>query len=223
MAKGFHQRPGLDYNETFSPVIKPVTIRTVLTIALMHGWPLYQLDISNAFLHGSLPKLVYMMQPPGFMDPTYPHHVCRLRKSLYGLRQAPCEWYLALPSAALSKFGFHQSKADDTSLFTYHAHQVTAYVLFYVDDLIITGSDSLLISRVISYLQSHFALKDLGALSYFLGIEVASCAEDLFLSQHKYTVDLLWHHHMADAKPLSTTIVFKPADASHVKVDPTEY
>lgn len=116
MAKGFHQRPSLDYCETFSPVIKQVTIRTVLHLALFKGWELHQLDISNAFLHGSLTEPVYMVHPPGLVDKSCTSHVCLLRKSLYGLRQASHAWYHTLSSALLS-FGFCQSKLMHPYLF----------------------------------------------------------------------------------------------------------
>jgi hypothetical protein len=89
VAKGFHKRPGIDYKETFSPVIKPTTIRIVLSLAVTNGWPLRQLDINNAFLHGTLSEAVFMSQPPGFTDSHFSTHVCQLRKAFYGLRQAP--------------------------------------------------------------------------------------------------------------------------------------
>ncbi|KAJ0548406.1 putative RNA-directed DNA polymerase [Helianthus annuus] len=104
VAKGFHQQHGVDYHETFSPVIKPATIRTVLSLAVTNKWPLRQLDIQTAFLHGDLQETVYMRQPPGFIDPTKPDHVCLLHKSLYGLKQAPRAWFTKL-STALHQLG----------------------------------------------------------------------------------------------------------------------
>jgi hypothetical protein len=111
VAKGFNQRPGLDYKETFSPVVKLVTIHTVLTIAVMQGWSLRQLDVNNAFLHGHLTETVYMKQPPGFRNPEHPNYVCCLTKAIYGLKQAPRAWYSALKHA-LIEFGFINSKSD---------------------------------------------------------------------------------------------------------------
>ena len=89
VAKGFRQQPGIDYRETFSPVVKATTIRVVLSLAVAQQWPLRQLDIQNAFLHWDLKETVYLQQPQGFVDPTKPDHVCLLHKSLYGLKQGP--------------------------------------------------------------------------------------------------------------------------------------
>jgi histone deacetylase 1/2 len=89
VAKGYHQQPGLDFTETFSPMVKANTIRLVLSLAITQQWTICQIDIQNAFLHGQLQEEVYMQQPQGYVHPNFPHHVCRLKKSLYGLKQAP--------------------------------------------------------------------------------------------------------------------------------------
>lgn len=93
VALGYNQQHGLDYDQTFSPVVKPVTIRIVLAIAASKKWHVYQLDIKNAFLHGTLNELVYMKQPTGFVHPQFSHHIYRLNKALYGLKQALRAWF----------------------------------------------------------------------------------------------------------------------------------
>ena len=93
VAKGFLQEGGIDYHETFSPVIKATTIRLLLSLAVSQKWHIQQLDISNAFLHGGLHELIFMDQPQGFQNQQYPHHVFKLQKSMYGLKQAPREFF----------------------------------------------------------------------------------------------------------------------------------
>jgi hypothetical protein len=173
-----------------------------MTIAVMNGWELRQMDVNNAFLHGELTETVYMMQPPGFKDLSKPTHVCRLRKAIYGLKQAPRAWYTALKNAIL-QLGFHNSKAD-SSLFIYSQGSIISYFLVYVDDLVITGNNSTFVASIIKQLGAKFSLKDMGLLHFFLGIEVVPTQAGLFLSQHKYVGVLLSNTNMSAAKDVST-------------------
>jgi hypothetical protein len=111
VAKGFKQWYGIDYDDTFSPVIKIATICTILSIVISKGWNLCQLDVQNVFLHGYLEEEVYMQQPPGYEDPVRPNYVCKLDKALYGLKQAPGAWYFRL-SLKLITLGFQASKVS---------------------------------------------------------------------------------------------------------------
>lgn len=122
VARGFTQQHGIDYGDTFSPVVKPATVRVVLSLAVSRGLTLRQIDVSNAFLHGFLSEDVYMQQPPGFEDDRYPSHVCKLQRAIYGLKQSPRAWYARL-SARLHQLGFTSSKAD-TSLFIFSHGEV---------------------------------------------------------------------------------------------------
>lgn len=184
VAKGFHQQYGKDYFDTFSPVTKPVTIRTVLSISLSKHWPLRQLDVNNAFLHGHLKEEVYMTQPPGYVNPDLPNHVCKLHKSLYGLKQASCTWYIALTNFLIS-LGFQKSLADP-SLFIYNHGNLTCYFLVYVDDIVLTGNNNNFLQKIIDALAQRFSIKDLDTLHHFLGIEVIPTSNGLFLSQHQH-------------------------------------
>jgi histone deacetylase 1/2 len=168
VAKGFKQRYGIDYEDTFSPVIKMSTIRTILSIAVSKGWSLRRLDVQNVFLHGILEEKVYTRQPLGYEDKTRPNYVCMLDKALYGLKQAPPAWY-ARRSAKLLDLGFNASKAD-TSLFYFNKGEVTVFVLVYVDDIIVASSTQEATEGLLRSLKKDFALKDLGELHYFLGI-----------------------------------------------------
>jgi hypothetical protein len=130
-----------------------------------------------------------MKQPPGFEDSSHPEYICKLDKSLYGLKQAPRAWFSRL-STKLLALGFSASKAD-ISLFLFNKGGIKIYFLIYVDDILIISSSSVAIDRLLWQLRDDFAVKDLGPLSYFLGVAVHHHAEGFTLTQHKYIHDLL--------------------------------
>ncbi|KAD2805166.1 hypothetical protein E3N88_38543 [Mikania micrantha] len=204
VAQGFSQAPGIDYSHTFSPVIKPNTVRIILSLAILNNWRLHQLDVNNAFLHGHLKECVFMEPPLGFSDPCFPNHVCKLNKALYGLKQAPRAWFQRL-SEFLIRQGFTCSRADQT-LFIFKQGTCLIYLLVYVDDLIITGSQEAFITSFIHTLHKEFVVKDRGELNYFLGLEVTYTHDGLFLNQSKYTREILERAKMLEAKPVYTPL-----------------
>ena len=148
-----------------------------------------------------------MKQPPGYESANDSQLVCKLNKAIYGLKQAPRAWYLRL-SSKLRKLGFISSKAD-ISLFIYNKHGIIIYVLIYVDDIIVTSSSSEAVTALLQDLNVEFALKDLGDLHFFLGIEVKKTSEGITLSQGKYVADILSRVSMSNCKisptPLSVS------------------
>ena len=161
VAKGFHQTTGIDYSETFSPVVKSSTVRVILSLAVMQGWNVRQIDVNNAFLNGDLTEDVYMQQPEGFVSNG--GYVCELNKALYSLKQTPRAWYDKL-KGFLTSWNFTNSKAD-TSLFVRDYVKGIIIILIYVDDILITEPDSDLLESFIVKLSKVFALKDLGLVT----------------------------------------------------------
>lgn len=188
VAKGFMQVEGVDFHDTFAPVAKLVTVRIVIVVAVQRKWFIHQLDVNNAFLHGDLSEEIYMKVPQGFAK-TGDTRVCRLKKSIYDLRQSSRNWYNKFNHALLA-FGFVQSKADH-SLFVFKKASTYIATLIYVDDVILLGNENALITKVKVYIDRKFSIKDLGPLKYFLGIEATRTPDGLVLSQRKYTMDIL--------------------------------
>ncbi|PKU72953.1 Retrovirus-related Pol polyprotein from transposon TNT 1-94 [Dendrobium catenatum] len=204
VALGYNQKQGENYNETFSPVAKMTTIRVLLTVALNQNWKILQLDVSNAFLHGDLPEDIFMRQPQGFVDPQFPNSVCKLHKSLYGLKQAPRQWFQKLTDFLQSR-GFRFSRSDP-SLLLFSQNGINIFFLIYVDDLLVTGNDQTLIQTLLTDIRSTFALKNLGEISLFLGIQVSKTSQGYFLSQTHYASKLLQDAGFTDCKSSPTPI-----------------
>jgi hypothetical protein len=204
VAKGFTQVPGKDFGATFAPVAKLTSVRLLVSLAASHSWPLHQLDIKNAFLHGDLLETIYMDTPPGFRaEGEYAGKVCRLRKSLYGLKQSPRAWFSRFSEVILS-MEFVRCHSDHTCFIRRRLDGCCIILLVYVDDIILTGDDAPGISQVKQDLGKVFDVKDLGSLRYFLGIEVARSRNGISLSQRKYTLDLLQDTGMLGCRPAST-------------------
>ncbi|PKU83116.1 Retrovirus-related Pol polyprotein from transposon TNT 1-94 [Dendrobium catenatum] len=204
VALGYNQQYGINYTETFSPVAKMPTIRLLLTVAVNRQWPIYQLDVSNAFLHGDLHDDIYMRQPPGFTDKSNPDAVCKLHKSLYGLKQAPRQWFNKL-TTFLQAYGFGFSRSDP-SLLIFQKAQIQIYFLIYVDDFLVTGNDDRTIKHLLGQLQAQFALKQLGQISLFLGIQVLQSTTGYFLTQQHYATKILHDAGYDECKPAPTPI-----------------
>ncbi|GKE91152.1 ribonuclease H-like domain-containing protein [Tanacetum coccineum] len=182
VANGSSQQLGVDFDETFSPVVKPATIRMVLSLAVSRRWPIHQLDVKNAFHNGDLSET----------------------RSLYGLKQAPRAWFQRFAGYA-TRAGFSPSRCD-SSLFIYTQGSQVAYLLIYVDDIILIASSSVLLQQIIDSLHKEFDMTDLGALNYFFGISAVRHSTGLFLSQKKYALQLLKRAHMVNCNPSRTPI-----------------
>ncbi|GJT97889.1 ribonuclease H-like domain-containing protein [Tanacetum coccineum] len=165
-----------------TPVVKPATIRTVLGLVVSRRWPIPQLDVKNAFLNGDLSET----------------------GSLYGLKQAPRAWFQRFAGYA-TRAGFSPSRCD-SSLFIYTQGSQVAYLLIYVDGIILTASSSVLLRKIIDSLHKEFDMTDLGALNYFLGISAVRHSTGLFLSQKKYALQLLERAHMVNCNPSRTPV-----------------
>ncbi|KAL0403961.1 UNVERIFIED_CONTAM: Retrovirus-related Pol polyprotein from transposon RE2 [Sesamum radiatum] len=223
VAKGYNQIEGIDYFDSFSSVAKSVTVRVLMAIAAARNWPLLQLDINNAFLHGSLDEEVYMIPPEGY-DLHTPGLVCQLKKSLYGLKQASRQWNIEL-TTKLQNYGFVQSPHDHC-LFVKATSQCFSALLVYVDDILLTGNSEDELNAVKAHLDHLFTIKDLGHAKYFLGLELARSAHGLLVTQQKFLSDILRDVHMLDAKAVSTPLppgLKLTADAGAILPDPGTY
>ena len=203
VAKGFTQKEGVDFTETFSPVAKMATIKLLLKVSASKKWSLKQFDISNAFLNGELDEEIFMKIPDGYAERKSislpPNAVLRLKRSIYGLKQASRQWFKKF-SYSLRRMGFINEHGDHT-LFVKSCGDDLVVVLVYVDDIVIASTSDAAAAQFTHDLQNQFKLRDLGDLKYFLGLEIARTSEGISLCQRKYALELLSAAGMLGCKP----------------------
>ncbi|XP_019059405.1 PREDICTED: uncharacterized protein LOC109117185 [Tarenaya hassleriana] len=204
------------------------SVRIVLALAASQNWILHQLDVSNAFLNGDLDEEIYMSLPPGYVvlkgEQIPSNFVCKLQKSLYGLKQASRQWNIKLTQVLLDA-GYLQSQADN-SLFVKKVNSAIVAVLVYVNDILVTGNNAELVSEIKSVLSTAFKIRDLGDLKFFLGLEVTRSSKGISVCQRKYTLELLEDFGMLGCKPASTPMEFRnklSSDSGILFSDPLEY
>ncbi|KAJ9540834.1 LOW QUALITY PROTEIN: hypothetical protein OSB04_027340 [Centaurea solstitialis] len=170
VAKGFTQTHGIDYDETFSPVAMLKSIRILMAISAYFNYEIWQMDVKTAFLNGKLTEDVYMEQPEGFIDPKNPNKVCKLLKSIYGLKQASRSWNLHFDER-IKEFGFTKSEFEPC-VYTKFSGSIVTFLVLYVDDILLIGNDVPTLQSVKSWLSKCFQMKDLGEAAYILGIKI---------------------------------------------------
>jgi len=223
VAKGYAQRQGVDFDEVFAPVARIETVRVLLALAAQGGWEVHHMDVKSAFLNGDLNETVFVQQPPGFVIGKG-DKVLRLKKALYGLRQAPRAWNSKLDKELIA-LGFLKSKLDNA---VYRRSSRDSFLLVgvYVDDLIISGPNTEDIRNFKQEMMKKFSMSDLGLLNYYLGIEVKQGEGQIVLSQGAYALKILEGAGMSNCNACDTPMECrlklskkKEGDA----VDPTAY
>jgi hypothetical protein len=204
VAKGFSQIEGVDYDKTFAPVARYTSIRSIIVLATSMDWKLHQMDVKTTFLNGEIEEEVYIEQPEGFVVHNKKSHVCRLKKALYGLKQAPHAWYEKMDGFMMS-LGFNKSIVDPNLYYQIDGNECLILVL-YVNDLFLTGSERLIVECKQAF-TAKFEIKDLGLMHCFLGLEVWQRTNEIFLSQGKYTMEILKKFSMTECKSMPTLMV----------------
>ena len=200
VAKGFTQVHGLHYDETFAPVAMLRSIRIILAIAAFHDYEIWQMDVKTAFLNGILEEEVYMVQPEGFVDPKNPKMVCKLKRSIYGLKQASRSWNHRFDHV-IKQNGFTRS-VEEPCLYMKFSGSKVAFLVLYVDDILLIGNDVPMLASVKEFLGNQFQMKDLGEAQRILGIRIYRDRSNrmLALSQEDYLDKVLDKFKMKDSK-----------------------
>lgn len=200
VAKGYVQKAGINFDEVFAPVARLDSVRLILAIAAHVGWKVHHLDVKLAFLNGELDEEVYVVQPPGFVRDGCDSKVLRLKKALYGLRQAPRAWNTKLDDT-LPHLGFTRSP-NEHAVYARGDGNKRVLLGVYVDDLIVTGADADEVDRFKLQMKESFKMSNLGELTYYLGMEVRQDADGITLCQGGYVDKILQKAGMADCNPV---------------------
>ena len=177
--QGFSQVPGIDYFNTYTPVAKLTSIRTVLALATHLDLELHQIDIKGAYLNGKLndDETIYMHQPPGYANPALPHHVCCLCKTLYRLKQSSRRWYQKLVEILVKNLRFKLCEVDQ-AVFIKQSEKTLIIIIVHIDDCTIATSTPSLIIELKVQIRNHVEITDLGELHWLLGIKVTRKREE---------------------------------------------
>ncbi|GJT39439.1 retrovirus-related pol polyprotein from transposon TNT 1-94 [Tanacetum coccineum] len=223
VAKGYAQKEGIDFEESFAPVARLEAVRLFIAYAAHKSFTVYQMDVKTSFLYGPLKEEVYVNQPDGFVDPYHPDKVYRLKKALYGLKQAPRAWYDELSNFLVSK-GFLKGSIDPTLFITKHGEDILL-VQIYVDDIIFGSTNPKLSKRFGKLMHSKFDMSMMGELKFFLGIQIHQSPRGIFINQAKYAQEILKKHGMTSCDSIGTPMATKhlDADLSGTPVDQTKY
>ncbi|KAL0294256.1 UNVERIFIED_CONTAM: Retrovirus-related Pol polyprotein from transposon RE1 [Sesamum angustifolium] len=217
VAQGFTQKPGIDYTETYSPVVDATTLRFLISLSVIEQLKMQLMDVVTAYLYGSLDTDIYMRIPEGLKMPealkSKPRHMysIKLKRSLYGLKQSGRMWYNRL-SEYLIKKGFCHNQISPC-LFIKRTESGFVIIAVYVDDLNIIGSPEE-IRQAADYLKSEFEMKDLGTTKYCLGLQFEHTKGGIFIHQSNYIEKVLKRFHMNNAHPLSTPMVIRSLDVN---------
>ncbi|KAK9036766.1 hypothetical protein V6N11_021694 [Hibiscus sabdariffa] len=200
VAKGFRQIHGVDYDETFSLVAMFKSIRILLAVASFHDYEIWQMDVKTAFLNGKLEEDVYMTQPEGFVTPENAGKVCKLQRSIYGLKQASRSWNIHF-NEGIQEFGFIRNE-DEPCVYKKFSGSIVSFLILYVDDILIIGNDIPNLQSIKNWLSSCFSMKDLGDEAYILGVKIYRDRSRrlLGLSQSTYLDKVLKRFSMEESK-----------------------
>ncbi|GKA61206.1 retrovirus-related pol polyprotein from transposon TNT 1-94 [Tanacetum coccineum] len=224
VARGYRQEEGIDFEESFAPVVRLEAIRIFIAYAAHKNMTVYQMDVKTVFLNSILREEVYVSQPNGFVDQDNPNHVYKLKKALYGLKQASQAWYDLLSSFLLSqKFS---KGVVDPALFTRKEGKDILLVQIYVDDIIFASTDPALCETFSEIMCSKFKMSMMGKMSFFLGLQISQSPRGIFLNQSKYALEIIKKYGMESSDPVDTPMVEKSkldADPQGKEVDPTRY